>query len=53
MNSALLKMMADYMFSEDTKDNVIKKLNENFLDLLPRKRKEFFNSLACYVKNEK
>lgn len=29
MNSALLKMMADYMFSEDTKDNVIKKLNEN------------------------
>ena len=23
------------------------------LYLLPRKRKEFFNSLACYVKNEK
>ena len=29
MNSALLKMMADYMFSDETKDNVIKKLNEN------------------------
>tara|TARA_B100000424_G_scaffold93681_1_gene70564 strand:+ start:940 stop:1128 length:189 start_codon:yes stop_codon:yes gene_type:complete len=29
MNSALLKMMADYMFSEETKSTVIKKLNEN------------------------
>ncbi len=29
MNSALVKMMADYMFNDETKKNIVDKLNEN------------------------
>tara|TARA_X000001036_G_C20294996_1_gene649922 strand:- start:388 stop:582 length:195 start_codon:yes stop_codon:yes gene_type:complete len=29
MNSVLLKLMADHLFSEETKREVVKKLNEN------------------------
>tara|TARA_R100000908_G_C3644725_1_gene79297 strand:+ start:96 stop:290 length:195 start_codon:yes stop_codon:yes gene_type:complete len=29
MNSALVKMMADYMFNEETKKNIVSKLNDN------------------------
>ena len=29
MNSALVKMMADYMFNEETKQSIVTKLNDN------------------------